>query len=348
MDTYYRIQSSDWSVQPLETPEWTVHAPRLGQSGALYLGSTTAELPTIHHMRSAPSINSITPGIDDASLLAAVELIGREISVPTQGVLAPFRIIEPLVSAVELISRDVSVPTQGVVAPSVTIVEPAPIRIVEPTPQLQYPSMVTSSASTSSETFLQYQIPSLNPSNTYSSSLLTLPEIQLPAAVKTHPPIEDMEITIRYLEDERQALQYRLDEMERERSYSQSKEIHGSLYLQSLQSSVKAMQETMSQQAAELGGLQQQLSQQQREAQAWMQQVQGVQEQLRLQREEQARELNNLRGARGSSCSVLSCALKQKFKTREVQDTEAAGVLYTVLPLSRIRSSVPTSEARSQ
>jgi hypothetical protein len=225
----------------------------------MYLGSSVAtELPTVNPAPTMPS--AIMAGNPVVQILDDVSLK----------------------AAVEINRREVMDPEQ------------VEMRFME-APHIQSPALVSTSASTSPSIFVPFQISSANPSNIFASPILSVHEVPLPV-VQTNPKITELEQTVRYLEDERQKLQRRLSDAEAERNRIQSQEQHGSIHLRSLQSSVMAMQQTMSQQASQLGGLQQQLGQQQREAQAWAQEVQDARTQLRRQQEEHAREINSIRG----------------------------------------------------
>ena len=87
----------------------------------------------------------------------------------------------------------------------------------------------------------------------------------------------------------------------------------GAQHLQSLQSSVLAMQQTMSQQASQLGGLQHMLEQQQRESQAWAQEVQDARARLRSMQQDHAREISALRGTHSvRRPAQADCSLKNR------------------------------------
>ena len=87
----------------------------------------------------------------------------------------------------------------------------------------------------------------------------------------------------------------------------------GAQHLQSLQSSVLAMQQTMSQQASQLGGLQHMLEQQQRESQAWAQEVQDARARLRSMQQDHAGEISALRGTHSfRRPAQADCSLKNR------------------------------------
>ncbi len=106
----------------------------------------------------------------------------------------------------------------------------------------------------------------------------------------------ELEQKIRHLEDERQTLQHKLAQAESARLSSQNAEQQGAMKSRSLQSSILAMQASLSHQAAQVGSLQLQLGQQQRDAQAWAQEVNAARAQLRRQQDDHRRELDELRG----------------------------------------------------
>ena len=138
---------------------------------------------------------------------------------------------------------------------------------------------------------------STNNAKVFASPYLT----RLNIATQSQNQVPDLEKKIRSLEDERKTLQLRLAEAENERRRTNDLEKQGAQHLLSLQSSVLAMQQTMSQQASQLGGLQHMLGQQQRESQAWAQEVQDARARLRSMQQDHAGEISALRGTHNHS-----------------------------------------------
>ena len=189
-----------------------------------------------------------------------------------------------LKAAVEINRREVMDPEQ------------LELRLMDSFPQLQSPAIFMSSTTLDLAPSPTLFVPAetfAEPAQIYGTSYYP----QLTVAAEKSSEIKDLEHKIRRLEDERQALQAKLAQTEAAHQSARTSEQQGLLKARSLQSSVLAMQQSMSQQAAQLGGLQQQLSQQQREAQAWAREVQAARAQLRRQQDDHQRDMDSLRGA---------------------------------------------------
>jgi hypothetical protein len=237
----------------------------------------SSQMPVEHTIVSQPFLwttatsSPVVPAPlqNDVSLKAAVEVHRREAMDPEQVELRLMETMPKLQSPEMKYSRAVEEP-------------------VSMFPNNHGPRRDTADIFVSQDKYKSYTSPYLDPRNQGNP----------PAAAL--PPFSELERRNQQLEEERRALQAQLLLVEAGRQASLSAQVQSAQQLDRMQSSVAALQQSLSHQALQLGAAQQQLahqaSQHHQATQAWAAELQAAREQLRRQRADHTRELEAVRG----------------------------------------------------